>query len=67
MRSSVVLLLLVGGLLLGLGLGALVHEAVTRLAPPHQTANAEGLYGAVAGFGLALMILASWINNKPRG
>ena len=66
MRGSAVILLLIGGLLLGLGLGGLVHDAVTRLAPPHQIAKGEALYGAVAGFGLAVMILASWVNNKPR-
>ena len=62
-RGTVFLLVIVGGLVFGVGAGGLVHEAITRLAPPHQSANAEGLYGAVMGLGIALMLIASWLRG----
>jgi len=66
-RADPIILVLVGGLILGFGVGGLVHDAVTRLKPPHQSASGEGVYRAVAGFGPALMIVASWLKKDRDG
>ena len=62
--ANAIVLAVIGGLLFGTGFGGLVHDAVTRLSPPHQIADGEGKYGAVMGLGLALMLVASWFRER---